>query len=140
MLLVVSAINIFQGFVALVDDKQVVAARDQFILVDLTSWGWTLIVFGVVMLAIGLGLLAGQGWARFAAIVVVALHAVIQVGWIGAYPVWALLMIAIDTVILFALTARWAEARTELRADDGRAYASEGQLSPEPARYQRRAG
>jgi hypothetical protein len=43
--------------------------------------------------------------------VVVAVHAVVQVLWIGAYPVWSILMLALDTVILYALTARWEEVR-----------------------------
>ena len=37
-----------------------------------------------------------------------------QVAWIGAYPVWSILMIALDTVVLFALTARWSSARDAL--------------------------
>jgi uncharacterized membrane protein len=137
MLLVISSINIFQGFVALIDDERVVATADKFVLVDMTSWGWTLILSGVVMLAIGIGLLLGMTWARFAGIVVVALHAVSQVAWFGAYPIWAILMITLDTFVLFALTARWSEAREDLRYD-GQADSRYGQLPRETAAH--RAG
>jgi hypothetical protein len=125
MLLVISSINIVQGFVALIDDERVVATADKFVLVDMTSWGWITMVSGVVMLAIGIGLLLGMTWARFAGIVVVALHAVSQVTAFGAYPFWAILMIIFDTFVLFALTARWSEAREDLRADDSQGGWSE---------------
>jgi hypothetical protein len=115
MLLVIGAINIFQGIVALIDDEHVVVTPNNFILVDLTSWGWTILLWGLVMVGVGLGLLAGMTWARIVGIIVVGLHAVAQVAWIGAYPIWSLLMIALDTLVLFALTARWSEAREDLR-------------------------
>jgi len=137
MLLVISSINIFQGFVALIDDERVVATPDKFVLVDVTSWGWTLILSGVLMLGIGIGLLLGMTWARFAGIVVVALHAVSQVAWFGAYPIWAILMITFDTFVLFALTARWSAAREDLRYDD-QADSMYGQLPRETAAYPRR--
>ena len=115
MLLIISGINIFQGIVALIDDEHVVATANNFVLVDITSWGWTVLLWGVVMFAVGLGLLAGMTWARVAGIIVVGLHAVWQVTSLGAYPVWSLLMIALDTVVLFALTARWSVARGDFR-------------------------
>ena len=116
MLLLIGGINIFQGTVALIDDERVVATANRFVLVDITSWGWTLVLSGVAMIAIGLGLLAGGTWARIAGIVVVGLHAVAQVAWLGAYPVWSLLMIALDTTVIFALPARWSEAHASLRS------------------------
>ena len=123
MLLIISGIHIFQGIVALVDDEHVVATADNFVLVDITSWGWTLLLWGVVMFAVGLGLLAGMTWARIVGIIVVGLNAVAQVASLGAYPAWSLLMIALNTVVLFALTARWSVARGDLLYDENPAAA-----------------
>ncbi|MFC7529189.1 hypothetical protein [Actinoplanes sp. GCM10030250] len=120
ILIVTSMFNILQGIIALLDDERVVATEDAFVLVDMTSWGWTLVVFGVVMLAVGGFLLAGKTWARIVAIIVVGLHAVAQVASLGAYPIWSLLMIALDTVLLFALTVRWSSAAEELRYQNER--------------------
>jgi hypothetical protein len=114
MLVVIGVLNVLEGIVALVDDKRLVIAQDRLIAVDLTGWGWTLLIFGVVMVATGIGLLSGRTWARITAIVVVGLHAVSQIGWLAAFPIWSLLMIALDTTVLFALTARWSAARDEL--------------------------
>jgi len=146
MLLVLSGIHLFQGVVALIDDEHVVATAENFILVDITSWGWSLVLWGVLMFAVGLGLLAAMTWARVVGIIIVGLNAVAQVAWIGAYPVWSLLMIALDTVVLFALTARWSVAREDLRDYDAQADPADrlpgdplyGQLPQEAPYYQRR--
>jgi hypothetical protein len=114
MLMVIGLIHVFQGLVALVDDERLGLTPDNLVVVDVTAWGWTLIVSGLFLMAVGGGLLAAVTWARIAAIVVVCLHAVTQTAWLGAYPVWSLLMIALDTVVLFALTARWTDVRDRL--------------------------
>jgi hypothetical protein len=110
MLLMTGVFNVIEGLVALIDDQRVLVTPDRLIAVDLTGWGWTLLIFGAVMVAAGLGLLSMKTWARITAIVVVAVHAAVQIAWLGAYPLWSLLMIALDVVVLFALTARWPAA------------------------------
>ena len=114
MLLVTGLINVLEGIIALVDDKRLALTSNNLVVVDVTGWGWVLLIAGLLMLAAGAGLLTAQTWARITAIVLVAVHLVIQIAWLGAYPVWSLLMIALDTVILFALTARWGAVRADL--------------------------
>ena len=79
MLLVVGGINLVEGIVALINRSYVVLVRDQLYLVDVTSWGWTALISGVVLVATGLGLLADQTRARVVGIVAIGLHAIIQV-------------------------------------------------------------
>jgi hypothetical protein len=126
IMVVTSLINICQGLIALLDDEHVVVTADAFVLLDTTSWGWMLLLFGGAVLCVAGFLLAGQNWARVAAVVVVGLHAVVQVVSLGAYPVWSILMIALDTVVLFALTARWSAAAEELRYRNAQVGGSSG--------------
>jgi hypothetical protein len=114
MLLVLGVVNAFQGLIALLDDQSVAMNEGNLVIVDKTAWGWALLIFGVLIAAAGGGLLLGQAWARIAAIVLVGLHLVSQVASLGAYPVWSLLMIALDTVVLFALTSHWGDVRSRL--------------------------
>jgi hypothetical protein len=114
LLLMIGAFNVIEGLVALFNDKRVLVTPERLIAVDLTGWGWTLLIFGLLMIATGAGLFAAQTWARVTAIILVGLHAVVQVAWLGAYPIWSLLMVALDTVVLYALTAGWSEARADL--------------------------
>jgi hypothetical protein len=114
MLVMIGALNVLEGIVALVNDNRLVIAPDRLYVVDVTGWGWTILIFGAVMIAAGIGLFTGRTWARITAIVLVGLHAISQIGWLAAFPIWSLLMIALDTTVLFALTARWSAVREEL--------------------------
>ncbi|QUQ66213.1 DUF7144 family membrane protein [Kutzneria sp. CA-103260] len=113
MLLVTGVLNVVEGFIALSQSTRVVMVEDKLYMIDISGWGWALVIFGAVMLASGLGLFAASSAARIAAIVIVGVHAAVQVFWLGAYPVWSMLMIALDTVVLYALTVRWQEVRTQ---------------------------
>jgi len=118
MMIVVGSINVMQGIFALIWDDRVAVTRNNLYVVDLTGWGWTVLLSGVVLFLVGLGLLGGQTWARVTGIIIVGLHALTQVMWLGAYPVWGMLMLALDTIVLFALTARWSAAAPELDTSD----------------------
>jgi hypothetical protein len=111
ILLAIGFINAIQGLAALFKDE-VYLVTDSGLLVttDWTAWGWTLLIWGGVLILAGIGLFSGQGWARWFAVVVVFINLVAQFAWFPAYPLWSLIAIALDVVVLFALTARWDEA------------------------------
>ena len=60
-----------------------------------------MVIWGALLVLAGLGLLAGQGWARWFAIVVVALNFIAQLGFLGnsQYPLWSLTVIALNIVV-----------------------------------------
>jgi hypothetical protein len=64
----------------------------------------------------GFGLLSGKSWARWLAIGLIFVNTIAQVGFLAAYPVWSAILIALDVFVLYALTARWDEARAGLQA------------------------
>jgi uncharacterized membrane protein (DUF2068 family) len=115
MLCVVGAINLIQGLVALTRDQYfLVRAGDQLLITDFSTWGWVLIVWGAAQVAAGLGLNSGKGWARWLAIVIACISVLIQTLFLAAFPIWSVMIIAIDVIIVYALTAHWAEAREGL--------------------------
>ena len=118
MLLIVGSIDFFQGLVALFEDEYFVVTGSGFLVVDLTAWGWIMLIWGVLLVLAGLGLLGAQGWARWFAIVVVSLNIIAQLGFLGnsQYPLWSLTVMALNIIVLYALTARWGESKAELDA------------------------
>ena len=116
LMLIVGSIDFFQGLIALFDDEYFVVTASGFLVVDLTAWGWIMLFWGVLLALGGLGLLSGQGWARWFTIVVVSLNFLAQLGFLGnsAYPLWTLTAIALNFIILFALIVRWGESKAEL--------------------------
>jgi hypothetical protein len=116
LMLIVGSIDFFQGLVALFEDEYFVVTGSGFLVVDLTAWGWIMLIWGVLLALAGLGLIAAQSWARWFAIVVVSLNFIAQLGFLGnsQYPLWSLTVMALNIIVLYALTARWSESTPDL--------------------------
>jgi hypothetical protein len=70
-----------------------------------------LLIWGITLMIVGAGLNARRSWARWAAILVVMLDVILQIGFMPSFPLLATALIALDVIVLFALTARWDEAQ-----------------------------
>jgi hypothetical protein len=116
LMLIVGSIDFMQGLIALFDDEYFVVTEAGFLVLDLTGWGWAMLIWGALLVLAGLGLLSAQSWARWFAIVVVSLNFVAQLGFLGnsQYPLWSLTVIALNIIVLYALTARWSESTDDL--------------------------
>ena len=110
------------GLIALFEDEYYVVTQSGFLVVDLTAWGWVMLIWGALLVLAGLGLLAGQGWARWFTIVVVSLNFFAQLGFLGnsRYQLWALTALALNLVVLYVLTARWSESKAEIASIESR--------------------
>jgi hypothetical protein len=113
MMVLIGTLDFFQGLIAVIRDQYYVLAPNQIIVFDLTTWGWITLIWGIVVALAGLGLLARSGWARWFAIVVGSLNFVVQLGFVGSsqYPLWALTVLALTFVVLYALIVRWDDVR-----------------------------
>ena len=116
MLMIIGGLDFFQGLIALFEDEYYVVTRSGFLVFDLTAWGWIMLIWGVLLVLAGFGLVAAQGWARWFAIVVVSLNIIAQLGFLGnsQYPLWSLTVMALNIIVLYALTARWSESKADL--------------------------
>ena len=116
LMLIIGSIDFFQGLIALFEDEYFVVTASGFLVVDLTAWGWIMLIWGVLLVVAGLGLLSAQAWARWFAIVAVSVNFIAQLGFLGnsQYPLWSLTAVALNVIVLFALTARWSESAADL--------------------------
>ena len=103
--------DILQGLTALLNDEYFTVRNGDLLVFDFTAWGWITLIWGLLLIAAGLGLLAGRGWARWFGIFVVFVNAVLQIAFLKAFPIWSTIIIALDVFVLYALTARWDEAK-----------------------------
>jgi hypothetical protein len=78
---------------------------------DVTTWGWIQLILGIVVALAGVGLLAGRTWARVVGITLAVLSAIANFMFIPHHPVWALLVIALDVFVIWALAAHGRELR-----------------------------
>jgi hypothetical protein len=112
MLILNGVITIIQGLVALVDEGYfLVRAGDHLLVTSYDVWGGILLFWGGLLFLTGLSVATGRGWARWVAMFVAAGGAVIQIGFLAAYPIWSALVIVFDVLVLFALAAHWDEVQ-----------------------------
>ncbi len=77
--------------------------------VNYLGWGWAHMALGVLFVLVGFGVLAGQTWARAVGIALAVISAVVNLAFIAAYPVWGVVLIALDIVIIYALAMHGGE-------------------------------
>ena len=111
LLIVGGGFQIIQALAAIVNDEYLVVAPNYIYTFDLTTWGWIHLLVGLALVAIGICLLLNQGWALIAGIVVAAISALINFTWLPYSPLWAILVIAVDVLIIWALASALAHTR-----------------------------
>jgi hypothetical protein len=109
LMVIIGSLDFFEGLIAVIRDDYYVLSKGQLIVFDLTTWGWITLVWGVIVVLAGFGLLSGANWGRWLAIFAASLNFFVQLGFLGsaAYPLWALTTLALTLVVLYALIARW---------------------------------
>lgn len=101
------------GLVALFkDDFYLVGASGLVLEIDYAAWGWVHLGLGLLLGFAALSLLGGRLYGRVVGILVASLSALANLAFISAYPVWSVLMIAIDVVVIFAITVHGRELRS----------------------------
>jgi hypothetical protein len=111
LLILLGSLHGVQGFLALFDEGYFVARSSELVLVSYGAWGAVMLLWGSILIVTGAALNARLGWARWVAALIVMVDVILQVGFLPSSPLLSVTLIAIDIVVLFALTARWQEAQ-----------------------------
>jgi hypothetical protein len=111
MMILAGSLNLFYGIIAAVNDEWVVFTNRANVYLDVSEWGWVHIIVGAVVLISGLGLFSGNILARTIAVVVASISLVVNFFFIPVYPLWAITVIVIDLLVIWAVTAHGREMR-----------------------------
>lgn len=104
MLLIAGVMAILEGIVGISKDSVYVATRGDYTYkFDVSSWGWIHLVLGIVAVLVGYGVLNGAEWARYGGMLIAGLSMIANFVFLPYQPVWAIVMIAIDTFVIWAL-------------------------------------
>jgi hypothetical protein len=104
ILILAGVLHAMQGVVGLANNEFYVAAQNWIFKFDTTTWGWVHILVGLVAIGTGVGLFYGAVWARTVGVIVAAISVFANFIWLPYYPVWAILVIAFDFFVIWALT------------------------------------
>ena len=95
---------VIAGLVAIFNDDFYVVTQEWIFKLSTTTWGWTHLVLGIVVLLAGLGLFSGAVWARTVGVILAAISGLVAFAWLPYYPVWAILFVTVSVATIWALT------------------------------------
>ncbi len=107
VMVIVGSLDALWGLGGILNDDIVVVGGQGALVADITLWGWVHLLLGIAVAVTGIGLLTGNSAARWFGVLFVGINAISQIVWFPAAPLWAFLLIILDVVIIYQLTARW---------------------------------
>jgi hypothetical protein len=102
MLGIVGVWNSIEGLLA-IGKSHVYGPSTTYVFSDLRTWGWILLIVGIVQVLAAFALMQGSQWARWFGIAVAGINSMVQLAWVTASPFWGLSMFTIDVLIIWAL-------------------------------------
>lgn len=109
VLSLVGLLNGIYGIAAIAGSRVYVRGAD-YVLGDLGTYGWLMVVIGVVQIGAALGLLAFAQWARWVGAASASANAIVQLLVMPAAPFLAIALLTVDILVVYGLVAygqRW---------------------------------
>lgn len=113
MMMVLGFLQGITGLAGIFKNNYYVVTQSHLLVFDYKTWGWINLILGVIIFMAGLELLRGAMWARVIAVFLAALSLIANMGFINAYPFWSILMIVVDSLIIYALTVHGGELKSD---------------------------
>lgn len=114
ILILNGAFQSIAGLVALFKNEVFVVAESNLWLLDYTTWGWAHLLLGVFLLIAGSAIMSGKMWGRVVGVIFAGLSLIANFGFVPVYPIWSLILIVIDILVLYALIVHGGEAKEML--------------------------
>ena len=111
MMIIAGILNAFYGLIAVLNDEWVVWANRSSVYLDISQWGWIHLVIGLVVVIAGVGVFMGNFLARSVGVVAASASLITNFAFIPALPIWSLVVVAIDVIVIWALIAHGKEMK-----------------------------
>lgn len=98
------SLSILMGASGIAQDTLFASSSHYAYRFGLTAWGVIHLVVGVALVIAALGLLTNKSWGRGAGATLAGISLITQFMFVPYYPAWAIPLMAIDLMIVFALT------------------------------------
>jgi predicted membrane metal-binding protein len=105
LLMVVGFFNIIDGLVSITRSNQVLQqlTGELPLISNIKTWGWIVLILGIILVLAGFGMLAGATWARVVAVLVVSVNLIAQMAYLNHNPFWSFTMILVDVFIIYGI-------------------------------------
>jgi hypothetical protein len=105
MMIMIGAFEAISGLAAILENEFFAVTQNYVFEFDVTAWGWIHLIAGVLVVFAGFGLFSGAVWARTVGVIVALISGIINFVFLPYYPVWSVLIIALNVTVIWALTA-----------------------------------
>jgi hypothetical protein len=102
MIMMAGVINVIYG-IAAISKSSFFTSNPHFVVSELKTWGWIVLILGVLQMCVAFGVWMQSAWARWTGVVMAALNAIAQLIFIPAYPLLALAVFTLDVLVIYAL-------------------------------------
>jgi hypothetical protein len=110
MMILLGIFQAIEGFVAIFDDGYYRVGPSGLVVdIDYTAWGWAHLLLGLLIVASGVGVLSGNVAARTVGVVLAGISAIANLLFLEAHPVWSIIVITLDVLVIYALTVHGRE-------------------------------
>ena len=104
MILIAAILNAIWG-IAAIDNANFFLEDQRFILSDLNTWGWIILLIGLLQLFAAFSIFSGGGYGRWVGIITASLGAIGALLSIPGYPFWSLCLFLINILVIYGLAA-----------------------------------
>ncbi len=111
VLILAGVMHAMQGVVGLATNEFYVVTRRWLFEFDVTTWGWIHILVGLLGAGTGVALLLGASWARILGVIIASVSVIANFLWLPYYPLWAVIIIAFDLFVIWALIVSWQDIK-----------------------------
>jgi hypothetical protein len=114
LMVLLGLFHALQGLVALFQNDYFLVGTSRLLVhTNYTAWGWTHLLIGALIVVTGGSLVVGRLWARVVGVVLAVGSALVNAAFLAAYPFWSAIMIAMDVLVIWAVTVHGREVRAQ---------------------------
>ena len=113
VMIIAGAFDALLGLTAILlpSNEYLFLTDEAVILLDAAGWGWWHLIIGAAIVLVGIFVLRGATWARMVGVVLVSINAISQMGLLAVQPLWSLIMILLDIIVIYALIVHGREMK-----------------------------
>lgn len=113
MMIIMGALQMISGLTALLNNEWLLVGPQRLLLLNFTAWGWMHLLLGLLVLIAGFYVMHGAVWARFVGVVLASLSLIANLAYVNTYPIWSIVIIVIDILVIYSLTVHGGELRED---------------------------
>ena len=111
MMILSGVFDIIAGLTGLLRHTWYLVSGSHLLVFNYVAWGWIDLAIGLLVLLAGFSLLHGSMWARVVGVILASLSAVGALASVNSYPVWSIVVITVDVLVIYALSVHGGELK-----------------------------